>query len=383
LQLERPARKPDHERSAMTATTGARRRVGFTRREARRLVGIYGAIAALHVAGWGLFLYWGSRGGPVYAGAGALAYSFGLRHAFDADHISAVDDSTRFLMQRGKEPLATGFFFSLGHSTIVVALALGIAAAAQSVQHHIPTLQRIGGTVGATVSGTFLLVIAFLDFLILLGVIEVWRKAKTGAYEPETLDQLMSQRGYMNRILGTRWRRFLQDSWHMYPIGVLFGLGFDTASEVGLLALTAAAATGKHGTTSWHIGFGGIIALPLLFTAGMTLMDTTDGVFMAKAYGWAFANPIRKLYYNMSTVALGVFVAGGIGTVEYLQVLSTHAHLSGPIWDWLNGLDFELLGYVIVGAFVVFWVASVVWYKVRHIDQRYGAAQPPASVGVA
>jgi high-affinity nickel-transport protein len=363
----------------MTETTPARRRAGFARPEVRRLAGFYGAIAGLHVAGWGLFLYWGPRGGPVYAGAGALAYSFGLRHAFDADHISAVDDSTRFLMQTGKEPLGTGFFFSLGHSTVVVALALGIATAAQSVQRHIPTLQRIGGTVGATVSGTFLMVIAFLDFLILLGIVDVWKKAKTGAYEPETLDALMGQRGYMNRLLGSRWRRFLRESWQMYPIGLLFGLGFDTASEVGLLALTAAAATGKGGHVHAHVGFGGLIALPLLFTAGMTLMDTTDGVFMAKAYGWAFANPIRKLYYNLSTVALGVFVAAGIGTVEYLQVLSTHTHLHGPFWEWLNGLDFELLGYVIVGAFIAFWAASVAWYKVRRIDQRYGGAVRPAA----
>jgi len=361
------------------ATTGGRR-AGFTPAELRRLAGLYGVIAGLHIAGWGLFIYWGSRGGPVYAGAGALAYSFGLRHAFDADHISAVDDSTRLLMQRGKEPLATGFFFSLGHSTVVVVLALAIATAAQSVQRHIPTLQRVGSTIGATVSGTFLMVIAVLDFLILLGIVDVWKRAKTGAYAPETLDELMGQRGYMNRLLGSRWRRFLQDSWQMYPIGVLFGLGFDTASEVGLLALTAAAATGKGGHA--HIGVGGLIALPLLFTAGMTLMDTTDGVFMAKAYEWAFANPIRKLYYNLSTVALGVFVAGGIGTVEYLQVLSSHTHLHGAFWDWLNGLDFELLGYVIVGAFIAFWAASVAWYKVRRIDQRYGgaaAARAPAT----
>jgi nickel/cobalt transporter (NiCoT) family protein len=362
----------------MTETTRGRRRAGFTRPELERLGAFYGVIVALHVAGWGLFLYWGSRGGPVYAGAGALAYSFGLRHAFDADHISAVDDSTRYLMQRGKEPLGTGFFFSLGHSTVVVALALALATAAQSVQRHIPTLQRIGGTVGATVSGTFLLVIAVLDFVVLLGVIEVWKKAKTGAYQPETLDELMGQRGYMNRLLGSRWRRFLEDSWQMYPIGVLFGLGFDTASEVGLLALTAAAATGKGGHAA-HLGFGGIIALPLLFAAGMTLMDTTDGVFMVKAYGWAFANPIRKLYYNLSTVALGVFVAGGIGTVEYLQVLSSHTHLHGVFWDWLNRLDFELLGYVIVGAFILFWAASVAWYKVRRIDQRYGQGVPAVS----
>src|SRR6516162_6795074 len=339
-----------------------RSRLSFTGRDFAKLGGTYGSIALLHAVGWGFFLYYQHEFGAQYAAAGGLAYSFGLRHAFDADHISAVDDSTRFLMQRGKDPLGTGFFFSLGHSTVVIGLAVGIAAAAESVRRHIPTLERIGGTVGATVSGTFLMVIAFLDFLILLGVMDVWRKTKRGDYEPEQLDELMMQRGYMNRILGTRWRRFLTDSWHMYPIGLMFGLGFDTASEVGLLALTAAATTGTHHRTG-SLPVLGIIALPLLFTAGMTLMDTTDGVFMAKAYGWAFSNPVRKVYYNLSTVALGVFVAAGIGTVEYLQVLSTHAHLTGPFWDWLNGLDFELLGYAIVAAFIVFWIASVVWYK--------------------
>jgi nickel/cobalt transporter (NiCoT) family protein len=356
-----------------TARGGAHRRLPFRRDEFARLGAMYGFIALLHVLGWSLFLYYGHRAGPVYAGAGALAYSFGLRHAFDADHISAVDDSTRFLMQRGQDPLATGFFFSLGHSSVVVALSIGIATAAESVQRHIPTLQRVGGTIGATVSGTFLMVIAFLDFMILLGVIDVWKKAKSGAYEPETLDELMGQRGYMNRLLGSRWRRFLQSSWQMYPIGLLFGLGFDTASEVGLLALTAAAATGGSHHTG-HLPVGGIIALPLLFTAAMALMDTTDGVFMAKAYGWAFSNPIRKIYYNLSTVSLGVFVAGGIGTVEYLQVLSTHTHFHGPFWHWLNGLDFELLGYVIVGVFIAFWIGSVAWYKLRHLDDRYAVA---------
>ena len=347
-------------------------------REVRRLAVYYGVIIAFHVAGWGLFLYYGHRGGPVYAGAGALAYSFGLRHAFDADHISAVDDSTRFLMQTDRDALGTGFYFSLGHSTIVIALAVGIALAAQSVQRHIPTLERIGGTVGATVSGTFLIVIAFLDFLILLAVIDVWKKAKSGAYEPEHLDELMMQRGYMNRLIGSRWRRFLTSAWHMYPIGLLFGLGFDTASEVALLALTAAAATGaRH--TGGHLPVGGILALPLLFTAGMTLMDTTDGVFMVKAYGWAFSNPIRKVYYNLSTVALGVFVAAGIGSVEYLQVLSQHVHLRGGFWSFLNSLDFEVLGYYIVGAFVLFWIGSVVLYKVRRIDERYGAVARPAA----
>ena len=348
----------------------------FTRGEWARLGGFYGVIIALHVAGWGLFLTYGSRLGPAYAGAGGLAYSFGLRHAFDADHISAVDDTTRFLMQKGRKPLGTGFFFSLGHSTVVVALAIAIAASADAVRRHLPAFQTFGGTIGATVSGTFLIAIAIVDFFILLGVIDVWRKAKTGLYDPEHLDELMQQRGFINRILGGRWRNVLSESWHMYPVGFLFGLGFDTASEVGLLALTTAAATGggHHGSPP----VGAVIALPLLFAAGMSLMDTTDGVFMAKAYDWAFSHPIRKVYYNLATVALGVFVAGAIGLVEYLQVISDHAHLHGPFWDWLAGLDFELLGYFIVATFIACWIGSVLLYRWRHIDERYGTVRSAA-----
>lgn len=354
-------------------TSMGRRGLWFSRRERYRLGGMYGVILMLHVAGWGLFAYYGSLMGAAYAGAGGIAYSFGLRHAFDADHISAVDDTTRFLMQRGKKPLGVGFFFSLGHSTVVLALAVGVAAAAAAVRERMPALEKFGGTVGATVSGTFLLAIAVLDFFILLGVIDVWRKAKTGVYEPEHLDALMQQRGFINRILGSRWRSVLSESWQMYPVGFLFGLGFDTASEVGLLALTTAAATGHGAARHGGAPVGAILALPLLFTAGMTLMDTTDGVFMARAYGWAFAQPIRKIYYNLSTVALGVFVAGIIGLVEYLQVIAEHAHLHGAFWDWLQGLDFELLGYFIVGAFLCCWLGSVILYKVRRIDERYGS----------
>jgi high-affinity nickel-transport protein len=341
--------------------------------------GFYGLIALLHVAGWALFLTYGSRLGPAYAGAGGLAYSFGLRHAFDADHIAAVDDTTRVLMQRGKRPLGTGFFFSLGHSTVVVALAIGIAASAQAVRNHLPAFQRIGGTVGATVSGTFLLTVAVIDFVILLGVLDVWRKAKSGTYDPEHLDELMQQRGLVNRLFGGRWRNVLSESWHLYPVGVLFGLGFDTASEVGLLALTTATATSQHhGGHATGAPIGAIIALPLLFAAGMSLMDTTDGIFMARAYDWAFTNPIRKIYYNLSTVALGVFVAGAIGLVEYLQVLSEHAHLHGWFWEWLGNLDFEVLGYFIVGAFLLCWIGSVVLYRVRRIDERYGKLAAPS-----
>jgi len=353
------------------ATVGEQRHMHFTRSEWRRLGGFYGCIAFLHVAGWGLFLYFGGQYGPAYAGAGSLAYVFGLRHAFDADHISAVDDTTRFLMQRGKRPFGVGFFFSLGHSTVVVILALSVAVAARVVQQSMPDLQRVGGTVGATISGTFLLVIAVLDFLILLGIIDVWKKTKTGGYNQQELDELMMQRGFINRVLGSKWRRFISESWQMYPVGFLFGLGFDTASEVGLLALTATAATGSH-QHGQPLPVLAVLALPLLFAAGMSLMDTTDGVFMTKAYDWAFKNPIRKIYYNMTTVSLGVFVAGLVGLVEYLQVLSTHTNLHGSFWDWLNGLDFEILGYFIVATFVVVWVGSVAFYKLRRIEERYG-----------
>jgi high-affinity nickel-transport protein len=240
------------------------------------------------------------------------------------------------------------------------------------VRRQIPTFEKIGGTVGATISGTFLLAIAVLDFIILLGIIRVWRQTKAGAYDREQLDELMSQRGFMNRILGSRWRRFIADSWQLYPVGLLFGLGLETASEVGLLALTAAAATGRAQGQVGRAPFGAVIALPLLFTAGMSLMDTTDGVFMAKAYSWAFSNPLRKVYYNMATVGLGVFVASGVGLVEYLQVLANHTHFHGVLWDWVRGLDFELLGYFIVGAFLAVWIGSVAIYKFRRIEDRYG-----------
>jgi high-affinity nickel-transport protein len=362
----------------MTIERSGRR---FPHPEWARLGCFFAVIVLLHALGWGLFVFYGDGLGPAYAGAGSLAYVFGLRHAFDADHISAIDDTTRYLMQRGKRPLGVGLFFSLGHSTVVFGLAVAIAAAARGIQNHLSVLERIGGTVGATVSGTFLLVIAVLDFMILRGIVAVWKAMKRGAYQRDELEELMMQRGFMNRVLGGRWRRFISESWHMYPVGLLFGLGFDTASEVGLLALTAAAATsGPHSAHSKPLPILAVLALPLLFAAGMSLMDTTDGVFMAKAYDWAFRNPLRKVYYNMATVGLGVFVASTVGTVEYLQVLSSHVHWHGAFWDGLNGLDFEVLGYLIVATFVLVWIGSVVLYRARRIEERYAPADQSSNV---
>jgi high-affinity nickel-transport protein len=344
----------------------------FSGPETARLGGLYGFIGLLHVMGWGFFLHYAHDFGAAYAGAGALAYGFGLRHAFDADHISAVDDTTRFMIQRGKHPLGVGFFFSLGHSTIVFLLSLGLAVAARAVQQNMGTMQDIGSVVGASVSGTFLWIVGILNLVVFIGVWRAYQEMKSGRYNRERLEELLLQRGFMNRILGSRFRNLISSSWQMYPVGVLFGLGFDTATEVGLLAITAGAASAATNNGGVKLPFLGIIALPLLFAAGMSLMDTTDGVFMSKAYRWAFTSPLRKVYYNLTTTGLSVFVALAVGTIEYLQVVSTKLNVQNAFFDWLNGLDFETLGYAIVGIFLVTWVGSVVLFKVRRIEERYG-----------
>ena len=337
----------------------------FTPREWTKLGGLYGFIAFLHVLGWGLFVGVASSY-PAFAGAGVLAYTFGLRHAFDADHISAIDDTTRFMLQRGRKPLGVGFFFSLGHSTIVLALSLGLAIAARAVVSRLPEWQDLGGIVGASISGVFLWIIGVLNLIVLLGIIRIWRQMKQGSYQREDLEELLLQRGFVNRLLGGRAQRFISHSWQLYPLGLLFGLGFDTASEIGLLALTAGVAPGG-------VSFWAVISLPILFAAGMSLMDTTDGALMSKAYGWAFASPLRKIWYNITTTGLSVAVALLIGTIEILQVLSGKLGWHGAFFEFLDErLDFGMLGYLIVGMFLFAWVGSVVLWKVRRVEQRYG-----------
>jgi high-affinity nickel-transport protein len=337
----------------------------FTPREWSRLGGMYGFIAVLHVLGWGLFVGVASKY-PAFAGAGVLAYTFGLRHAFDADHISAIDDTTRFMLQKGKRPLGAGFFFSLGHSTIVFSLAFGLAVAAKAIESRIPQWQNLGGTIGASVSGVFLWVIGLLNLIVLLEIVRIWQRMKQGTYHREHLEELLLQRGFVNRLLGGRASKLINHSWQMYPLGLLFGLGFDTASEVGLLALTAGVATGT-------VSFWAVISLPILFAAGMSLMDTTDGALMSKAYGWAFSSPLRKIWYNITTTGLSVAVALLIGSIEILQVLSDRLGWRGPFFDFLNDkLDFGLIGYVIVGMFLAAWIGSVLLWKARRVEERYG-----------
>jgi nickel/cobalt transporter (NiCoT) family protein len=336
----------------------------LTRAEWIRLSGFGSAILLLHLLGWGLFLYY-SRGNPALAGLGSLAYTFGLRHAFDADHIAAIDNTTRKFLQDGRRSMGVGFFFSLGHSTIVFSLAAGLAVAAGTVNSKIPGFQDVGGYIGTSVSGTFLVLIGILNLLVLLDVLGVFRAMRRGDYDEQKLEYALQSQGLMSRFFLKRVADRIDASWKMYPLGILFGLGFDTATEIGLLAIAAGVATHQ-------VPFLAIVSLPLIFAAGMCLMDTADGAFMSQAYGWAFSNPIRKVYYNITVTSLSVAVALLIGTIELLQVTAAKLSLEGGFWAFLDGLDFGKLGYFVIGLFVVTWAFSVIVWKARRIEARWG-----------
>jgi nickel/cobalt transporter (NiCoT) family protein len=327
--------------------------------ERNRLAAVFGAVGGLHVLGGGLLLVYGASH-PGFLALGGLAYTFGLRHAFDADHISAIDNTTRKMLQSGRKPVGVGFFFSLGHSTVVflIAVALGFAVkwVVQGVVSDGGQMRSIGGVVGTAVSGTFLVLIGILNLVILIDIVRVYRKMRRGEFDRDGLEHELVSGGVMSRLFG-RIFRVIEHSWQMYPVGFLFGLGFDTASEVALLAISAGAA-------AQGLPFGAVVSLPVLFAAGMSLMDTMDGAFMSKAYSWAFASPIRKVFYNLAVTSLSVAVALGIGTIELLQVLSV---------SWFDGLDFGTLGYGIVGLFVLTWAGSVVIWKTRRIEERWSA----------
>jgi high-affinity nickel-transport protein len=344
----------------------------FDEGERTRLTGFYGAVVVLHLAGWGLLLAYGVQH-PGFLALGGLAYTFGLRHAFDADHISAIDNTTRKLLQRGHKPVGVGFFFSLGHSTVVLLIAVALGLAVRSIVQGVVSgsgeLKSIGGAVGTLVSGSFLILIGIMNLLILLDILRVYRKMQRGEYDEASLQTELVAGGFMTRVFG-RLFRIVDKSWHMYPIGFLFGLGFDTASEVALLAISAGAA-------AQGLPFTAVISLPLIFAAGMSLMDTTDGAFMSKAYSWAFASPVRKVFYNLTVTSLSVFVALFVGVVELMQIVIQLMHLHGGAFDAIANFDFiGKAGYVIVGAFVVAWAGAFAIYKVRRIDERWAALVP-------
>ncbi|MEU9321066.1 HoxN/HupN/NixA family nickel/cobalt transporter [Streptomyces sp. NPDC048295] len=352
----------------------------MTRAEWRRVAGMTAFIAALHLIGWFTLVaivapehY--SLGEKTFGiGIGVTAYTLGMRHAFDADHIAAIDNTTRKLMHEGQRPLSVGFWFSLGHSSIVFALAvllsLGIKALAGPVENDDSSLHDVTGWIGTTVSGTFLYAIAIINLVILAGIWKVFRGMRRGHFDEAALEEQLNNRGFMNRILG-RLMKSINKPWQMYPLGLLFGLGFDTATEIALLVL---AGTGAASGLPWYA----ILCLPVLFAAGMSLLDTIDGSFMNFAYGWAFSKPVRKVYYNLTITGLSVAVALIIGTVELLGLIGEKAGLHGPFWDWVGGLDLNIIGYLIVGLFLATWIAAFAVWRFGRIEEKWTADLQPA-----
>ena len=354
-------------------------RRSMTGSEWLRLGGFYAIVALLHIVGFGVLIFFvvPSHFKGLGIGIGLTAYGFGLRHAFDADHISAIDNTTRKLLADGKRPLGVGFFFSLGHSTIVVGLSLALTLAAKAVAGQIgegSQLVSVGGYIGTSVSAFFLYLIAAINLVILVGIIRIFREMRQGTYDEATLEEKLNSRGLMNRLLGPL-ARSIKSSWQMYPIGVLFGLGFDTATEVALLALAAGAAAQG---LPWYA----TLCLPILFAAGMSLMDTTDGAFMNVAYGWAFSKPVRKVFYNLTITGLSVAVALIIGTIEILSIVVTYFNLSGGAWAFIGNINLNAIGFFIVGMFVVTWVAAILIWRFGRIEQRWALA-PVVAEGAA
>nr|WP_277440549.1 HoxN/HupN/NixA family nickel/cobalt transporter [Streptomyces sp. SPB162] len=357
-----------------------RLRTSMTRQEWTRLGGMAAFILALHVIGWFTLVVIvapehytvGTKAFGI--GMGVTAYTLGMRHAFDADHIAAIDNTTRKLMGEGQRPLSVGFWFSLGHSSIVFVLAfllsLGIKALAGPVQDGNSNLHHLTGLIGTTVSGAFLYIIAAINLVILVGIWKVFRKMRTGHFDEAALQEQLNNRGFMNRLLG-RVMKSITKPWQMYPLGLLFGLGFDTATEIALMVL---AGSGAASGLPWYA----ILCLPVLFAAGMSLLDTIDGSFMNFAYGWAFSKPVRKVYYNLTITGLSVAVALIIGTVELLGLLANQLDLHGPFWDWVGGLDLNIIGFLIVGLFFTTWLIAIAVWKLGRIEEKWTAGLSPA-----
>ncbi|HEY3674705.1 MAG TPA: HoxN/HupN/NixA family nickel/cobalt transporter [Candidatus Tumulicola sp.] len=338
----------------------------------RDIARMYAVLTAFNLGVWACAFALFHRH-PVMLGTSLLAYSFGLRHAVDADHISAIDNVTRKLVQDGQRPVATGFFFSLGHSTIVLALTVAIAIGATYVKHNLPNLESAGSSIGTLVSALFLFAIAILNAFVLADVLGAFGEVRAGrVYREENVERSLQRRGLLGRMFAPL-MRMVDRSWKMYPIGVLFGLGFDTATEVGLLGI-AAVESGKG------MPVGAILVFPLLFAAGMSLLDTTDGILMLGAYGWAFVKPIRKLYYNAVITFASVFIAVAVGAAEVLGMLVDRLHLSGPLWDAVGSFNDHLgmVGFALVGSFVAIWVFAAIVYRLRGWDVIEAGTAPEA-----
>jgi high-affinity nickel-transport protein len=349
-----------------------RTRALFSPQEWTRLGAMFAVIAALHVIGWGTLIFLVAPqhldlgDTAMGIGVGLTAYALGMRHAFDADHIAAIDNTTRSLIAQGRRPLGAGFFFSLGHSSVVFGLAavisFGLTAVIGPVADESSALHHYAGLIGTGVSGAFLYLIAAINIVILAGILRVFAGMRRGEFDQAALEQHLANRGLLNRILG-RFTRSIRSSWQMYPLGVLFGLGFDTATEITLLVLAGSTAAAG---LPWYA----ILCLPVIFAAGMSLFDTIDGSFMNVAYGWASSRPVRTVYYNITMTGLSVAVALIVGTAELLGLFAEQLEWRGGFWDWIAGLDLNVIGFVIVGMFVATWLAAVLVWRVGRVEQR-------------
>ena len=372
------------ETPAVTTDAGRLQRIrqALNPSEWARVAGMVITVVGLNVVGWGMLAL--AAGGNYHInrtevfgfGTGLLAYTLGMRHAFDADHISAIDNTTRKLLNDGKRPLSVGFFFSLGHSSVVFFLAVvlnfGIRGLDQQVKNGSSSLQYTTNIVGTLVSAFFLFLIAAINIVILVGILKIFRAMRGGVYDEAELERQLNSRGLMMRVLGPLSRR-VDTPWKMYPIGFLFGLGFDTATEVALLVLAGTAVVGG-------LPFYAILSLPILFAAGMSLFDTMDGCFMNFAYDWAFAKPVRKVYYNLTITGLSVFVAMFIGGIEALGLLAQDGHLNGGFWSFMQNFNINKAGFVIVGVFVLTWMVALAVWRYGGIERKWDEGlRAPAS----
>jgi len=341
---------------------------------------MYSVIALLHVLGWGALIFvivpaGDSVGSTAFGiGLGLTAYTLGMRHAFDADHIAAIDNTTRKLREvPGSEPVSVGFWFSLGHSTVVIVMvalvAAGVHALTDEITDSTSFISRYAGLFGASVSGIFLVILGIVNFLVLLRIVHVYRNMRPGRFDEAELERQLGNRGMMNRFF-RRLMRFVTRPFHIYPIGVLFGFGFDTVSEIALLAIAGGAVVSG---VPWYA----VMVLPILFTAGMALLDTTDGVFMNRAYGWAFERPLRKMYYNMIVTSLSVVIAVTVGMIELVGVVSSATEVrTGPL-AWIADLDLNFVGFMVVGLFVAAWLISVAIWRLRRVEDRWSGRLIP------
>lgn len=334
-----------------------------TSAERRQLLSFASVVVALHVVGWGL-IWMGARDHPFLMGLAGLAYAFGLRHAFDADHIAAIDNTTRKLMAPDRRPFGVGFYFSLGHSTVVFLMTLAVAFAARSVAAELPALRVAGSFIGTTVSGVFLYVMGIANLIVLVDVYRVFRAMRRGDIDHQALEETLMRRGLVNRWFGGLFKLVSRPS-QMYWVGLLFGLGFDTATEVALLTTTGVVA-------AQAVPLSSVLSLPIVFAAGMSLMDSADGVLMCGAYGWAFDNPLRKVFYNLTITGLSVVVALVIGTIQLVSIVTDRLlDVHTGIWGTIQDLDFQTIGYLLVGLFLASWLASMAVWRFGRLEERW------------